>query len=393
MITKFCSLFAGHVDMDDVGFEGTPVNDRRFPNQHLATAFSKAEAIARLMDQTGFDIMWLAEHHFQREGYECIPNIPLLSVHLAHLTEKIRFGAAFNITPMWHPLRLAADFATADILTKGRVIFGIGRGYHTREVEVFGAPLLDGDANRELFEEQVEIIFKAFNEESFSHHGKHYDMPPLVPYRGYDLEAITLVPRPLRRPVECWQPMVSGSQRGMDFMVKHHIKGLISGAAAAGSPNDAIVKRWRETLSRSGSETELGQDLVLAIPFHIGETKESAINEARRFYEENLKMAAPLGLVRGLTEEQIQAIADPRRAPFAGAPTLADAAESGAWLCGPPGQIVERLMEVQRRYPGLEYVSVNNAIGTPQNVILEQLQRFAEEVIPAFKDISQGGTV
>ena len=45
-------------------------------------------------------------------------------------------------------------------------MFGVGRGYHTREVEVFGAPMLDGDANRELFEEQVEIIFKAFNEHS-----------------------------------------------------------------------------------------------------------------------------------------------------------------------------------------------------------------------------------
>ena len=70
--------------------------------------------------------------------------------------------------------------------TGGRVIFGVGRGYHTREVEVFGAPMLDADANRELFEEQVEIIFKAFNEESFSHQGKHgrakyFDFTSMVP--------------------------------------------------------------------------------------------------------------------------------------------------------------------------------------------------------------------
>ena len=79
---------------------------------------------------------------------------------------------------MWHPLRLAEDYATADILTGGRVIFGVGRGYHTREVETFGSPLLDQPANRELFEEQVDIIFKAFNNESFSHEGKHYTLPP-----------------------------------------------------------------------------------------------------------------------------------------------------------------------------------------------------------------------
>ena len=186
MITKFGSLFAGHVDMDDIGFDGLPVNDRWLPNDHLATVFDKTTAMAQVMDDAGYDTLWLAEHHFQREGHECIPNILMLAVHLAHLTKRIKFGSAFNVTTMWHPLRLAEDFATADILTGGRVIFGVGRGYHTREVEALGAPLLDQDANRELFEEQVDIIFKTFNEPSFSHHGKYYDIPPMSP-----IEAMT----------------------------------------------------------------------------------------------------------------------------------------------------------------------------------------------------------
>ena len=204
MITKFGSLFAGHVDLEDLGLDATPVNDRWLPDERLTGVFDKAEAIARLMDRTGYDTFWLAEHHFQREGYECIPNILMLSLHLAHLTKRIKFGCGFNIAPMWHPLRLAEDFATADVLTGGRVVFGVGRGYHTREVEVFGAPMLDQDANRELFEEQVELVLKAFDEPAFAHHGKHYTIPPKVPYRGYELEEITLVPRPLHRPVECW---------------------------------------------------------------------------------------------------------------------------------------------------------------------------------------------
>ena len=180
VITKFGSLYAGHVDLDDIGPDATPVNDRWLSDEHLATVFDKAQAIAQLVDRTGYDTFWMAEHHFQREGYECIPNLLQLSVHLAHLTERIKFGCGFNITPMWHPLRLAEDFATADVLTGGRVVFGVGRGYRTREVEVFGAPMQDG-ASRELFEEQVDIIFKSFNEPSFSHHGKHYDIPPDVP--------------------------------------------------------------------------------------------------------------------------------------------------------------------------------------------------------------------
>ena len=100
MITRFGSLFAGHVDIDNIGLAGTPVNDRWLPNEHLATVFDKTEAIARLMDRVGYDTFWMAEHHFQREGYECIPNILMLSVHLARLTDRIRFGCGFNVTPM-----------------------------------------------------------------------------------------------------------------------------------------------------------------------------------------------------------------------------------------------------------------------------------------------------
>src|SRR6266480_2406465 len=117
MITRFGSLFAGHVDLDDHGLDATPVNARWLPDERLLTAFDKATRIAKLMDRTGYDTFWLAEHHFQREGYECIPNILMLAVHLAHITKNIKIGCGFNIVPMWHPLRLAEDYATADILT------------------------------------------------------------------------------------------------------------------------------------------------------------------------------------------------------------------------------------------------------------------------------------
>ncbi|MGH7152425.1 MAG: LLM class flavin-dependent oxidoreductase, partial [Acetobacteraceae bacterium] len=174
MISKFVTVYPGHVDLPDLGQDATPANERRLSNEHLASVFEKTEAVARRMDALGWDTLWLAEHHFQHEGYEVLPNILMVAVHLAHVTQRLKIGCGFNITPMWHPLRLAEDFAVADILTKGRTVFGVGRGYHTREVETFGAPMLDQAANRELFEEQVEVIFKAFNSESFSHHGRLY---------------------------------------------------------------------------------------------------------------------------------------------------------------------------------------------------------------------------
>jgi len=385
MIKKFGTLYAGHVDFENIGFSGTAANDRLLPNEELIKAFDKADAIAQVMDRTGYDTFWLAEHHFQREGYECIPNTLMLATHLAGRTENIRFGCGFNVTTMWHPIRLAEDYAMADVLTGGRVIFGIGRGYHTREVESFGAPLLDNDANRELFEEQVDIIFKAFNESSFSHHGKHYDLPKEVEYRGYELEDITLVPRPLTRPVECYQPIVSGSPRSLDFMVKHGVKGVVGGGAAAGGAPSPVVQAWRDALARSGRETELGTDMILGVSVHIAETEKKAMEEASYFFQENMKMFGPLNMVRGLDDDGIAALSDPQRAPTAGLPTIEEAVEAGQWLCGPPDLIVEKLMAIQELYPGLESVNAGSVIGTPQAVILDQLEQFSSEVMPHFK--------
>ena len=130
-----------------------------------------AEDVAHVMDELGYDTLWMAEHHFQREGYEVIPNLILLGTYLATQTRRLKFGCAFNVTPMWHPIRLAEDYAMADYLTHGRVVMGVGRGYHTREVETLGGPLLDAEANAALFREQMEILFKAFNEEALESQG------------------------------------------------------------------------------------------------------------------------------------------------------------------------------------------------------------------------------
>ena len=386
MITKFDSLYAGHVDMTDIGYGGTAVNDRKFGNDHLMTVYSKAEAIAKTLDTNGFDTMWMAEHHFQPEGYECIPNLIMLNVHLAHMTKNIKFGCGFNIAPMWHPLRLAEDYATADILTNGRVIFGVGRGYHTREVETFGSNITDQDANREEFEEAVDIIFKAFNNESFSHKGKYYTLPPEVPYRGYTLKELTLVPRPKTLPVECWQPIQGGTQRALDFMAKHGIKGILGGGVAEGGVMDSIMTGYRDALVRAGkTDAQLGEGLSVGFHFHLAPTVEQAIREAKGYYEENLKMFGPLRLHRGLTDEQIDIMSDPRRAPDGGLPSIEDAVESQAFLAGPPDRIIEQLKAVEAEYPALERIGMSHPMGTPQRVITEQLEWFGKEVMPAFK--------
>ena len=146
-----------------------------------------------------------------------------------------------------------------------------------------------------------------------------------------------------------------------------------------------MVHAWREALARHGRETELGGDLCIGLSFYIADSEEQGIKEAAPFFEEYMKMFAPLGFVPGLTTEQIEATGDRKRALTANLPTLQHALKAGTWLIGPPELITEQLMAIQHRYPGLEVVNVGMPVGTPQAVILEQLERFSQQVMPAFR--------
>ena len=382
MIRKFTTVYPGHIDLPDRGQDATPADERRYSNEALASVFAKTDAVAKKLDEIGFDTLWLAEHHFQHEGYECIPNILMCAVHLAHITRSLKIGCGFNIAPMWHPLRLAEDFATADILTRGRTVFGVGRGYHTREVETFGAPMQDQTANRDLFEEQVEIMFKSFNEESFRHEGRHYTLPPRVPYRGYDLEEITLVPRPVNLPVECWQPVVSANPRGLDFMVRHGIKGAVGGGAATMA--EGPIQGYRDAAARAGMDLALGENLTIGIFFYLADTKEQAVREMTPLYEEHVKIFAPLGFVPGISPEGVKAAS--RRGGWYrnGVPRLEHFMDLGAWFAGTAEELVERLKQLEERYPGMEHINLSTSMGTPTAQMLEQFDRVAKDVMPAF---------
>ena len=383
LITQFSALYAGHVlEGEGIGFNGTPHDDRWYSNDRLAEAFGIAKDSAILMDKLGYDVLWMAEHHFQREGYECIPNLLILSQYLCRFTKNLKFGCGFNILPMWHPIRLAEDFAMVDILTGGRVIFGIGRGYHTREIESFGAPLLDPDANRELFEEQYEIIMKAFNEESFSHKGKHYTIPPEVPYRGYTLKDITVVPRPVN-PVETWQPVVSGSDRGMDFMAKHGIKGLILGTHA--DYVDEYMHKFQEANARYGRDLPLGGNLGIGLWAYLDDTTAKAEKALEPLFEEHVKFAAPLGMLR-YTDEQMKEVGPGGVARhIAAGVDFRETLDKKAWFAGDSESTISYLREIEAKYPGVEQVMIGFPMGETKAQFKDQITRFAKEVIPTFK--------
>jgi hypothetical protein len=96
-------------------------------------------------------------------------------------------------------------------------------------------------------------------------------------------------------------------------------------------------------------------------------------------------MFGELRLVRAMTDEQVEIMRDPKRAPGAKLPRIEDAVNAGGFLTGSAAEIIDHLKTLEAKYPALDRISVSLSVGVPKSEALEQLQRFAEEVMPAFR--------
>lgn len=138
-----------------------------------------------LAEQLGFDIAWLAELHFFK-SFSIMPSPLMVAVAIAQRTRRIRLGTAVTLLPFHHPLRAAEEAASADLLTGGRLDYGVGRGTIAVHFQGFG---MARDESRDRFEEGLEIIVRAWTEERITHKG-HF----------YDIRDIAVLPKPLQKP-------------------------------------------------------------------------------------------------------------------------------------------------------------------------------------------------
>jgi alkanesulfonate monooxygenase SsuD/methylene tetrahydromethanopterin reductase-like flavin-dependent oxidoreductase (luciferase family) len=137
-----------------------------------AQVFGEVTEQTKLADQLGYTIAWFAEHHFSNY---CLCASPLMMVaHCAAVTEKIRLGTAVVVVPLYNPARLLAEIGTADAVSNGRLMLGIGAGYQPYEFQRFGVDL---GQNLEMTGEFADILDLAFSRDFFSYNGKHYQMP------------------------------------------------------------------------------------------------------------------------------------------------------------------------------------------------------------------------
>lgn len=130
---------------------------------------------ARIAEEVGLDSFWIAEHHFAEDGYAPAV-LPVCAAVLAS-TQRLVAGTAVAIASFYNPVRLAEDAIALDLLSGGRFVLGIGTGYRKEEFDGFG---VDPATDEARLDETVDILEKAFTGKSFSHRGKHLQVPDLT---------------------------------------------------------------------------------------------------------------------------------------------------------------------------------------------------------------------
>jgi len=229
----------------------------------LPTVYERAMQRIEIMDQTGYDAVWLAEHHFS--SFSVCPSVHLMGTHVAARTRNLRIGTAVSLAAFYHPLRLAEEVALLDVLSGGRVNWGAGRGFDRVEFEAFGVP---GEESAPRFREAVSIVLEAWRNERFSFEGDFFRF-----------EDVEVLPKPLQQPhPPVW--VAASSEPAIEW------------AAAEGhtimmDPHSAHVeiarKRelYRERLEAHGHRFE-GREIPMARLLAVAESAERAEAVARQ---------------------------------------------------------------------------------------------------------------
>ena len=147
--------------------------------------YARGVEMAQAAEALGFRNVWLAEHHFSTYGYLSRP--AQLATYIAAKTTRLRVGTAVIVVPLHHPLVIAEEIATLDLLSGGRLDVGLGRGYQHYEFERFGLELESGRAR---WEESIDVILKALGGQPFSYEGKFFKIPET-----------SVFPQPVQKPL------------------------------------------------------------------------------------------------------------------------------------------------------------------------------------------------
>ncbi len=322
-------------------------------------------------EELGFDQIWLTEHHFIDYGLAVDP--ATLATAAASRTRRVRIGLAAAILPFHHPLRLAEQLALVDIISKGRLDIGVGRGNRPAEFRGYHVPQQE---NRERFDEAVDVMLRAWTEDRFSFDG-----------RFFTIKDARLIPKPLQRP----HPMiyqVCGSDSGIESTAARGwpmLNSILTG------PLDQLVKRrdsYLTALRRHGrSEAEIAglmKNWGVSRQIYVADSDAQALAEAKdaeMWYQDSLR--------RFQVPERIED-AHPSLQPgfraaaerFAKVTWEGLVAETVAF--GSPDTVAKHIENMRDMGIG-QVLCWMNFGGLPQGKIRRSMELFAREVMPRFR--------
>jgi len=342
------------------------LSDNRYPDNPRTAEMFVREIYAQALyaEEVGLNSAWIGEHHFNLLGVNACPNMMLAQI--AGATKRIRLGPAVVLLPVHHPIHVAEEWATLDLLSGGRVDFAAGRGYDRQEYLPFGAPF---EASADIFAEGLDILWRAWTEPGkWSHKG-----------RFYQFDDIDIRPKPFQNPL---RPYVACFSRPtMELAARNDWNIIYAPFAAAmvyGSLADAVAA-YREAAVKAGHKPRRA---MCSYFIHIADTKA----------EEDYGKAA---LVRYFQDALIAAFpGDPSTAPptlryFVGIVETLRAMKpekltNKSILVGPPAKIIEDLKAVEAA--GIcEVILYFNYGLKPDAMVRDQMARFAADILPAFK--------
>ena len=322
-------------------------------------AYRRGVEITQAAEELGFRNMWLAEHHFSTYGYISRP--VRFALHLADRTKRIRIGTAVIVLPLHHPLIVAEEIATADILSNGRLDVGLGRGYQHYEFERLG---LDLSESRTRWEEAVDVILLALSGQTFTYDGKHFKIPET-----------TVFPQPVQRPhPPIW--VTAQSPESIETTVRRGFH-LLSGGF--GVPIERL-REFRRVFDAQVAQYPPKQPIRVGTQRPVYVTHDAA--EARAAAEQarwNMRVTLSLRNNYGRVEAG-HAMA----VPFPNEPSTDDLLEKFAVIGTPDTCIrqLHRLHEAMR----IDHFNCSFSFGDlSQAQVLRSMRLFSEEVMPAFR--------
>jgi len=369
------------VPMPDAGNDSITPTSRRYDNDAVIECYRNLVEWARTADSLGYDTMWLTEHHFQYEGYEVLPNLILFGQHLASQTENLRLGQMFNVVPQWNPLRLAEDFAIADIITGGRMEFGVGRGTVPREAWPLGTVVASGDndmsaehdkINRQIFEESLEIIKRAWTNERFSFKGEHFTLPAEdIPDRGSNVDDLTLIPRP-QRSIDIFQPVTSPETIEYVPRAGHKAVYWLQNA-------DSQLDKWNkfaQIRKDMGKPVAPGDDRCLVLNVHVGKTREAAMKKGKPGHDEFCRFLSPYGRFASYRNP------DGSKVAFDHCPTVQESIDQKIQAIGSVDDVVDTIGFWRDLLDLKHLIIFFDLPGLTRQEMKDQLHMVAEEVMP-----------